>query len=114
MARGVRCEDRRVELTLHGGSATGDMCTPSPAAPRQVLAFALRIDLRNFVLESLLQFIGTIRSTLPRSSSRKSVTAKVDTYSWRAHLIETPEKIRELLESTHRIAVLGIKPDAQQ
>jgi uncharacterized protein len=42
------------------------------------------------------------------------VTAKVDTDSWRAHLLETPAQIRELLENTHRIAVLGIKPDAQQ
>jgi predicted CoA-binding protein len=42
------------------------------------------------------------------------LTAKVDTDSWRAHLLETPEQIRELLENTHRIAVLGIKPDPQQ
>lgn len=42
------------------------------------------------------------------------MTTKVDTDSWRAHLIETPTQIRELLENTHRIAVLGIKPDAQQ
>jgi predicted CoA-binding protein len=40
--------------------------------------------------------------------------AKVDTDSWRAHLLETPKQLRELLESTQRIAVLGIKPDAQQ
>jgi len=42
------------------------------------------------------------------------VTAQVGTNSWRAHLIETPAQIRELLENTHRIAVLGIKPDTQQ
>jgi predicted CoA-binding protein len=42
------------------------------------------------------------------------VTAKVDTDSWRTHLIETPTRIRELLENTQRIAVLGIKPDPQQ
>ena len=42
------------------------------------------------------------------------MTAKVGTDSWRAHLIETPAQIRALLENTHRIAVLGIKPDAQQ
>ena len=38
----------------------------------------------------------------------------LSTDSWRAHLIETPAQIRALLENTHRIAVLGIKPDAQQ
>ena len=42
------------------------------------------------------------------------MTAKVDTNSWRAHLLETPKQVRELLENTHRIAVLGIKPDSQQ
>jgi predicted CoA-binding protein len=42
------------------------------------------------------------------------VTAKVDTDSWRAHLIETPARVRQLLENTKRIAVLGIKPDPQQ
>jgi predicted CoA-binding protein len=42
------------------------------------------------------------------------LTAKVDTDSWRAHLLETPKQIRELLEKTHRIAVLGIKPDPEQ
>ncbi len=42
------------------------------------------------------------------------MTAKVDTDSWRAHLLETPKQVRALLENTHRIAVLGIKPDPQQ
>ena len=42
------------------------------------------------------------------------MTAKVDTDSWRAHLIDTPARIRQLLENTQRIAVLGIKPDPQQ
>ena len=42
------------------------------------------------------------------------MTAKVDTDSWRTHLLETPRQIQELLENTHRIAVLGIKPDAEQ
>ena len=42
------------------------------------------------------------------------MTTKVETDSWRAHLIETPEGIRQLLENTKRIAVLGIKPDPQQ
>jgi predicted CoA-binding protein len=42
------------------------------------------------------------------------MTAQVGTDNWRAHLLETPEQIRELLENTHRVAVLGIKPDPQQ
>lgn len=42
------------------------------------------------------------------------MTVNTETDSWRAHLIETPQKIKELLENTHRIAVLGIKPDPLQ
>jgi uncharacterized protein len=42
------------------------------------------------------------------------MTAQVDTASWRAHLLDRPEQIKQLLESTHRIAVLGIKPNADQ
>ena len=42
------------------------------------------------------------------------MTANIDTDSWRAHLLETPKQIRELLAKTHRVAVLGIKPDPQQ
>ena len=42
------------------------------------------------------------------------MTTQVDTDSWRAHLLETPDQIKELLENTHRIAVLGIKPDPDQ
>jgi predicted CoA-binding protein len=42
------------------------------------------------------------------------LTTNVETDSWRAHLLETPRQIKELLESTRRIAVLGIKPDPQQ
>ncbi len=41
------------------------------------------------------------------------MTPGVDT-DWRAHLLDTPEQIRKLLERTKRIAVLGIKADAQQ
>jgi hypothetical protein len=44
----------------------------------------------------------------------KSVTPDTDGAGWRDHLIESPAKIRELLERTHRIAVLGIKPDPDQ
>ncbi|MDP9203000.1 MAG: CoA-binding protein [Gemmatimonadota bacterium] len=42
------------------------------------------------------------------------MTVQLDADNWRAHLLETPEQIRELLEITRRIAVLGIKPDPQQ
>jgi predicted CoA-binding protein len=35
------------------------------------------------------------------------------TDDWRAHLIDTPAGIRELLARTRRIAVLGIKTEAQ-
>ena len=38
-------------------------------------------------------------------------TAQVDTTEWRGHLLDKPEQIKKLLESTHRIAVLGIKPN---
>lgn len=33
---------------------------------------------------------------------------------WRSHLLTSSADIRALLERTHRIAVLGIKPDAAQ
>src|SRR3954454_3880737 len=33
---------------------------------------------------------------------------------WRQRLISSPDRIKDLLEQTHRIAVLGIKPDASQ
>ncbi|MEA2766480.1 MAG: uncharacterized protein QOK07_2884 [Gemmatimonadaceae bacterium] len=39
------------------------------------------------------------------------MTAQVDTADWREHLLDKPEQIKRLLESTHRIAVLGIKPN---
>ena len=42
------------------------------------------------------------------------MTAQIETDNWRAHLLETPAQIKELLEKTHRIAVLGIKPDPEQ
>jgi predicted CoA-binding protein len=72
------------------------------------------MDLRSFELDSLLQFTGVLRSTLPRLSSTRLMTAQVDTDNWRAHLLETPQQIRTLLENTRRIAVLGIKPDPRQ
>ena len=33
---------------------------------------------------------------------------------WRDHLIESPAQIKSVLLATHRIAVLGIKPDSAQ
>jgi predicted CoA-binding protein len=42
------------------------------------------------------------------------MTAQIETDNWRAHLLETAAQIRELLENTRCIAVLGIKPDPQQ
>jgi predicted CoA-binding protein len=39
---------------------------------------------------------------------------QVDAANWREHLLERPEQIKRLLENTHRIAVLGIKPDPAQ
>jgi uncharacterized protein len=47
------------------------------------------------------------------SSIDQSTTPQTDA-SWRDHLIETPAQIKDLLERTHRIAVLGIKPDPDQ
>jgi predicted CoA-binding protein len=38
--------------------------------------------------------------------------AQVDATDWRGHLLDKPEQIKQLLETTHRIAVLGIKPNA--
>jgi predicted CoA-binding protein len=42
------------------------------------------------------------------------MTTQIETDNWRSHLLETPAPIKRLLENTHRIAVLGIKPDPQQ
>ncbi|MDQ6689674.1 MAG: CoA-binding protein [Gemmatimonadota bacterium] len=42
------------------------------------------------------------------------MTAQVDTASWRNHLLDRPEQIKQLLEHAQRIAVLGIKPDPDQ
>src|SRR3954462_3019454 len=36
------------------------------------------------------------------------------TDTWRDHLIESPSKIQQIVESTHRIAVIGMKPDEAQ
>jgi len=42
------------------------------------------------------------------------MTSQTDGENWRDHLIETPAQIKTLLENTHRIAVLGMKPDPDQ
>jgi uncharacterized protein len=42
------------------------------------------------------------------------MTSSVDTMSWRERLLERPNQIQQLLENTRRIAVLGIKPNADQ
>ena len=34
--------------------------------------------------------------------------------TWQSHLLTTQEQIRDLLERSHRVAVLGIKPDPSQ
>jgi predicted CoA-binding protein len=39
------------------------------------------------------------------------MTAQADTTDWREHILDKPDQIRLLLENTHRIAVLGIKPN---
>jgi hypothetical protein len=39
------------------------------------------------------------------------MTAEVDTTDWREHLLDKPDQIKQLLQNTHRIAVLGIKPN---
>ncbi len=44
----------------------------------------------------------------------ESMKPQTDGAHWRDHLIESPSQIKQLLENTHRIAVLGIKPDPSQ
>ena len=90
------------------------MRTRSLEGPRQVLTSALRVGLRNLELDSLLQFTRGKRLPSPRDSRDNCLTANTETDSWRAHLLDTPLQIKELLENTHRIAVLGIKPDPLQ
>jgi len=42
------------------------------------------------------------------------MTPQTDEADWREHLIESRSRIKTLLDHTHRIAVLGIKPDPSQ
>ena len=44
----------------------------------------------------------------------QDMTPQTDGASWRDHLIESPAQIQDLLDRTHRVAVLGIKPDPSQ
>jgi predicted CoA-binding protein len=44
----------------------------------------------------------------------QAMTPQTGGENWRDHLIETPAQIKTLLENTHRIAVLGMKPDPDQ
>ena len=48
------------------------------------------------------------------SQLERTVTPQTDGADWRDHLLESPAQIKDLLENTHRIAVLGIKPDPDQ
>jgi uncharacterized protein len=51
---------------------------------------------------------------MKRGSKIQESMAQTDAERWRDHLIESPPQIKTLLEQTHRIAVLGIKPDPDQ
>ena len=44
----------------------------------------------------------------------QAMTTQTDVNDWRDHLIDSPAQIKDLLANTHRIAVLGIKPDPSQ
>jgi predicted CoA-binding protein len=48
------------------------------------------------------------------TESEMSVAPQTDGANWRDHLIESPAQIKQLLESTKRIAVLGIKQNPDQ
>jgi len=39
---------------------------------------------------------------------------QTDGETWRDHLIEAPARIKDILDRTQRVAVLGIKPDSTQ
>jgi len=48
------------------------------------------------------------------SQQEQSMTTQTDGANWRDHLIESPAQIKNLLDITRRVAVLGIKPDPTQ
>jgi uncharacterized protein len=43
-----------------------------------------------------------------------ATSPQTDGADWREHLLESPAQIKQLLENTHRIAVLGIKQNPDQ
>ena len=53
-------------------------------------------------------------SSVDNATIHESMTSKTDDTNWRDHLIESSAQIDKLLANTHRIAVLGIKPDPDQ
>jgi predicted CoA-binding protein len=42
------------------------------------------------------------------------MTSQTNGADWHEHLIDSPARVKDLLEKTHRVAVLGIKPDSAQ
>jgi len=63
---------------------------------------------------------GAEPSSRPANLTKEHMALPIETTSadsaesWRSHLLTTPEQIRTLLEQSHRIAVLGAKPDPAQ
>ena len=51
---------------------------------------------------------------MKRGSTIQESMAQTDSERWRDHLIESPAQIEDVLNHTHRIAVLGIKTDPDQ
>jgi predicted CoA-binding protein len=65
----------------------------------------------------MVDFVGVVfpsLSFMKRESTIGESMAQTDAERWRDHLIESPNAIKELLDNTHRIAVVGIKPDPDQ
>ena len=68
---------------------------------------------RDRVIHGVAQFNNESRQKMT-SPVDQTATPQTDGAGWRNHLIETPTQIRDLLERSHRIAVLGMKPDPDQ
>jgi len=45
---------------------------------------------------------------------KQDIMPQTDGETWRDHLIEAPARIKDILDRTQRVAVLGIKPDSTQ
>ena len=45
---------------------------------------------------------------------KQDIMPQTDAETWRDHLIEAPARIKDILDRTQRVAVLGIKPDSTQ